>query len=53
MEREMVSDKEREIAELHRGMLSNPDWMIPISRALHCELNWILALVRSTFSGIA
>jgi len=33
MERELVSDKERQIAELHRGMLSNPDWMIPISRA--------------------
>ena len=30
---DLVSDVEKEIAKIHRGMLSNPDWMIPISRA--------------------
>lgn len=29
----IATDTEIEIANLHRGMLSNPDWMIPISRA--------------------
>jgi hypothetical protein len=33
MSTDLVSIKEREISDIHRGMLSNPDWMIPISRA--------------------
>ena len=33
MNNQLVTPIEAEISELHRSMLANPDWMIPISRA--------------------